>query len=62
LAADGSLELDHPMTDVSWAVRHALQYGAEAEVLGPPEAREAIVKALVSLARTNRPAQSLPEV
>lgn len=40
--ADGSLTLEHPVADDSWAVRHVLQYGPEAEVLGPPEVRAMI--------------------
>ncbi len=42
LAADGSLTIDHPVADETWAVRHVLQYGPEAEVLGPPEVRAMI--------------------
>jgi proteasome accessory factor C len=37
--ADGSLEATHHAADPSWAVRHVLQYGAEAEILKPPEYR-----------------------
>ncbi len=40
LSADGSLVLDHPLADHEWAVRHVLQYGADAEVLSPPSLRE----------------------
>ena len=40
--ADGSLTLEHPVADDTWAVRHVLQYGPEAEVLGPPEVRAMI--------------------
>lgn len=43
---DGSLILDHPLADREWAVRHVLQYGPDAEVLEPPEVREAIVERL----------------
>ncbi|MES3036232.1 MAG: WYL domain-containing protein [Gemmatimonadota bacterium] len=32
---DGSVVLDHPLADAEWAVRHVLQYGADAEVLSP---------------------------
>ncbi len=42
LATDGSLTLEHPVADDAWAVRHVLQYGPEAEVLGPPELRAMI--------------------
>jgi hypothetical protein len=33
--ADGSLVVEHRMADAEWAVRHVLQYGADAEVLAP---------------------------
>ena len=36
-----------PLLD--WAVRHVLQYGADAEVLAPGELREAIVERLSAL-------------
>jgi predicted DNA-binding transcriptional regulator YafY len=49
LAADGSLTLEHPLADMRWLVRHVLQYGADAEVLGPPEARAAVRAALEAL-------------
>ena len=39
LAEDGSLTLEHPMADESWAVRHVLQYGPDAEVLTPDSIR-----------------------
>ena len=40
LADDGSLTLEHPVADESWAVRHVLQYGPDAEVLAPVSLRE----------------------
>lgn len=43
LDEDGSLTRDYPLADTDWAVRHVLQYGPEAEVLAPPEVREAVV-------------------
>lgn len=43
---DGSLEVEYPLADPDWAVRHALQYGAEAEVLAPVAIRDAIVERL----------------
>jgi proteasome accessory factor C len=46
LGPDGSLVLEHPMADQDWAVRHVLQYGAEAEVLEPAEVRAAVVARL----------------
>jgi proteasome accessory factor C len=46
LSADGSLEIEHPLADRAWAVRHVLQYGPEAEVLAPAEVRAAVQAAL----------------
>jgi predicted DNA-binding transcriptional regulator YafY len=43
LAEDGSLTLEHPVADESWAVRHVLQYGPDAEVLEPESIREVVV-------------------
>jgi predicted DNA-binding transcriptional regulator YafY len=43
LAADGSLTMEHPVADDSWAVRHVLQYGPDAEVLEPGSIRELVV-------------------
>jgi proteasome accessory factor C len=40
--ADGSLTIEHPLVDVQWGVRHVLQYGPDAEVLGPADVREEI--------------------
>ena len=40
LADDGSLTMEHPVADESWAVRHVLQYGPDAEVLAPDSMRE----------------------
>ena len=51
LAADNSLTLTHPLADTAWAVRHVLQYGAEAEVLEPPEVREMVRSRLAEMAR-----------
>lgn len=36
---DGSLVIRHRVADPHWAVSHTLQYGADAEILGPHEAR-----------------------
>lgn len=44
--ADGSYEVEYPLADEDWAVRHVLQYGPEAEVLWPKELRETIVQRL----------------
>lgn len=41
-AGDGSLTVEYPLADIGWAVRHVLQYGPDAEILEPPEAREAV--------------------
>lgn len=49
VAADGSLTLEHQVADESWAVRHVLQYGPEAELLAPPELRQRVVEALAPL-------------
>ena len=46
LAPDGSLTLAHPLADLDWAVRHVLQYGPDAEVLGPERVRREIVRRL----------------
>ena len=46
LDADGSLTLEHPVADESWAVRHVLQYGPDAEVLEPAGLRERVSEAL----------------
>lgn len=40
--ADGAYVVDYPLADVDWALRHVLQYGAEAEILGPADVRRAI--------------------
>jgi proteasome accessory factor C len=37
---DGAYVVEYPLADLEWAVRHVLQYGTEAEVLEPAEARE----------------------
>jgi proteasome accessory factor C len=50
VAADGSLTLEHPVADEEWAMRHVLQYGADAEVLGPPGLRAAVAARLDAMA------------
>ena len=50
LAADGSLTLEHPLADDSWAVRHVLQYGPEAKVLAPDDVRHLVVQRLEAMA------------
>ena len=42
LEAGGGLTVEHPCADAEWAVRHVLQYGPDAEVVGPGEVREAV--------------------
>jgi predicted DNA-binding transcriptional regulator YafY len=49
LAVDGSLTLEHPVADESWAVRHVLQYGPDAELLSPPELRAVVASRLASM-------------
>jgi predicted DNA-binding transcriptional regulator YafY len=49
LAADGSLTLEHPVADESWAIRHVLQYGPDAELLEPPALRTLVAERLASL-------------
>jgi predicted DNA-binding transcriptional regulator YafY len=46
MAADGSLTVTRPLSDHGWAIRHVLQYGAEAEVIEPESVREEIRTAL----------------
>jgi predicted DNA-binding transcriptional regulator YafY len=50
LADDGSLTLEHPVADDSWAVRHVLQYGPDAELLAPAELRAMVSERLAALA------------
>ncbi len=51
LAEDGSLTLDHQVADMQWLVRHVLQYGPDAEVLAPEEARTVVAEALEEMLR-----------
>lgn len=48
--ADGSFEVEYPLGDEDWAVRHVLQYGPEAEVLAPAHLRAAVIARLKALA------------
>lgn len=50
IGADGALELEHPVHDTDWAVRHVLQYGPDAEVLSPPAMRELVAARLDAMA------------
>jgi proteasome accessory factor C len=49
VADDGSLTVDYPLADREWAVRHVLQYGPEAEILGPEEVRLEVVRRLEAM-------------
>jgi len=40
--ADGAVVLEHTVADPQWVVSHTLQYGADAEVIAPPEYRELV--------------------
>ena len=46
---DGSVTIERPMADLDWGVRHVLQYGPDAEVVGPAALREAVVRRLAGL-------------
>jgi proteasome accessory factor C len=48
--ADGSVTVEHPLADVRWAVRHVLQYGPDAEVLGPERVRAEVKRRLREIA------------
>ncbi|HLS48194.1 MAG TPA: WYL domain-containing protein [Gemmatimonadales bacterium] len=47
--ADGSVTVEHPCADIDWAVRHVLQYGADAEVLEPRAIRAAVRERLETM-------------
>ena len=46
---DGSITIEHPLADHAWAVRHVLQYGADAEVLSPHSVRAALAARLEAM-------------
>jgi predicted DNA-binding transcriptional regulator YafY len=48
---DGAVRVRFPSADPGWAVRHVLQYGAEAEIVEPHELREVVRETLESIAR-----------
>jgi proteasome accessory factor C len=49
----GAYVVEYPLADLEWAVRHVLQYGSEAEILEPAEARRLIaVRLRAMLAET----------
>jgi predicted DNA-binding transcriptional regulator YafY len=47
--ADGSVTIEYPLADPEWALRHVLQYGADAQILAPVELREALRARLTSM-------------
>ncbi len=47
---DGSITVEHSVADPDWLARHVLQYGADAEVVGPPSLREHVASIARSLA------------
>jgi predicted DNA-binding transcriptional regulator YafY len=49
LDADGGLTLEYPLADESWAIRHVLQYGPDAEILSPARLRQQLVAKLASI-------------
>lgn len=60
IASDGSVEVTYPLADVSWAVRHVLQYGPDAEVLEPDDVRAAVRERLQRMAARTAPAPPPP--
>ena len=61
VAPDGSITLEHPVADDSWAVRHVLQYGPEAELLAPPELRRMVAERVAALSVVNARVPNLPK-
>jgi predicted DNA-binding transcriptional regulator YafY len=61
LDRDGSVTVTHPMADMAWAVRHALQYGAEAEVLAPEDVRDEIARRLRTIRERPRLDHDTPD-
>lgn len=49
---DGSYVVEYRLADIDWAVRHVLQYGPEAAIVDPPEARQAIRARLATMLET----------
>jgi predicted DNA-binding transcriptional regulator YafY len=49
LEPDGSVTVTWPLADDDWAVRHVLQYGADATVVSPARIREQVVATLERL-------------
>lgn len=50
VALDGTLTREYPLGDQEWAVRKALLYGPDVEVVAPVEIRRALVERLTALA------------
>jgi predicted DNA-binding transcriptional regulator YafY len=49
--ADGAVTVEYPLGDADWAVRHVLQYGPDAEVVGPEAVRQRVVEVLGRIGR-----------
>jgi predicted DNA-binding transcriptional regulator YafY len=47
---DGSVIATHEVADTQWLLRHVLQYGPDAEVLAPAEARRAAAEVVARMA------------
>jgi predicted DNA-binding transcriptional regulator YafY len=47
---DGSYTVTYPLADDAWAVRHVMQYGADAVVLEPSRVRDRVIALLQALA------------
>jgi proteasome accessory factor C len=50
VGGDGALVMEHPVHDTTWAVRHVLQYGPDAEVLAPEAMRALVAEQLDAMA------------
>lgn len=46
---EGSVRVEYPLHSEPWAVRHVLQYGSEARIVGPDAVRARVVSVLRSL-------------
>jgi predicted DNA-binding transcriptional regulator YafY len=57
---DGSVVVHHRVADPRWIVRHVLQYGPDAEILGPPGFRELVWAAVGTVAAAAKPSQAGP--
>lgn len=53
LAPDGSLTVAYPLADEEWAIRQALKYGVESELLSPQALRTRIAERLQALDRSS---------